>query len=128
MEDLIQMLVKNNLVLLIATILVVMIVVEIISYRRDVFKITAYCGCKICCGKWSGGGTKTGTKLRFGVCAVDPKVIPLNSIVTIERLGTFRAEDIGGKVKGKHIDVYTPNHYDAVDFGVHHLKVKWRKK
>jgi len=121
------MLAKNNLVILIVTILIVMVVIEIMSYRKNIFKITAYCGCKICCGKWSGGPTKTGAKLRFGVCAVDPKVIPLNSIVTIEHLGTFRAEDIGGDIKGRCIDIYTPVHSDAVGFGVHHLKVKWRK-
>lgn len=38
--------------------------------------------------------------------AVDPNVIPLHSIIYIENMGYFVAEDTGSKVKGNKIDVY----------------------
>jgi 3D (Asp-Asp-Asp) domain-containing protein len=63
-----------------------------------------------------------GTPVRVGVCAVDPKVIPLGSIVEIKGIGRFRAEDTGSKVKGRVIDIYMPNCVEAKKFGV-----QWRK-
>ena len=38
--------------------------------------------------------------------AVDPALIPLGSELLIEGLGRRYAEDVGGKIKGQHIDVY----------------------
>jgi uncharacterized protein DUF4157/3D domain-containing protein len=38
--------------------------------------------------------------------AVDPSIIPLRSELLIEDIGARVAEDTGGKIKGKHIDVY----------------------
>ena len=39
------------------------------------------------------------------IIAVDPKIIPLYSIVEIQGLGTFIALDTGGLIKGNRIDV-----------------------
>lgn len=39
------------------------------------------------------------------IIAVDPKIIPLYSIVEIEGLGMFIALDVGGLIKGNKIDV-----------------------
>jgi 3D (Asp-Asp-Asp) domain-containing protein len=38
--------------------------------------------------------------------AADPKVLPIGSVVEIEGLGRRIVHDIGGKVRGRHIDVY----------------------
>lgn len=49
--------------------------------------------------------------------AVDPKVIPLHSIVYIQGLGYFVAEDTGGLIKGNKIDIYVEDHNLAVRLG-----------
>jgi len=49
---------------------------------------------------------------------VDPKVIPLGSHIYIDGIGERIAEDIGGGVKGQHIDVYLPSLPQARRFGV----------
>ena len=50
--------------------------------------------------------------------AVDPQLIPLGSLVYIDGIGYRVAEDVGGAVKGEHIDVYFPNDNEALRFGV----------
>lgn len=82
------------------------------------FTLTAYCGCEKCCGK-SDRITATGTYAIEGVTiAVDPTVIPYGSLVDIEGIGTFVAEDCGGAIKGNKIDIYFERHEDALRFGV----------
>ncbi|WP_341356408.1 3D domain-containing protein [Rossellomorea sp. y25] len=82
---------------------------------------TAYCeGCI--------GITKTGVDLIENpdarVIAVDPSVIPLGSKVYVEGYGYSRAEDTGGAIKGKRIDIYMEKEKDALKYGVQDVKVK----
>ena len=73
------------------------------------FKCTTYCPCTICNGGWST--TATGNPLTpWYTIAVDPRVIPLGSTVYIEGLGTFKAHDTGGAIKGHKIDVCVDSH------------------
>lgn len=51
------------------------------------------------------GLTYSGTPVRRGVCAVDPAVIPLGTNFYVPGYGICRAEDIGGGIKGKEIDL-----------------------
>ncbi len=51
------------------------------------------------------GRTRIGLKLRKGIVAVDPKVIPLQSWVYVPGYGKAIAGDTGGAVKGKWIDM-----------------------
>lgn len=84
-----------------------------------VFKITAYCGCSECNGKWTGMPAKNGEPLEEGVTiAVDPSVIPLNSYVEIEGVGVRKAQDTGSGIKGNRIDLYFSSHSAANDWGV----------
>ena len=80
------------------------------------FKLTAYSGPQL------GQPlpiTATGTAARAGrTVAVDPRVIPLGSKIFIEGLGERIAEDVGGGVKGNHIDVYLGTIPQARNFGV----------
>ncbi|CDD64934.1 nlpC/P60 family protein [Firmicutes bacterium CAG:882] len=89
-----------------------------ISDEWQSFTITAYCGCEKCCGK-NDRITATGAYAIEGVTiAVDPAVIPYGSLVDIEGIGTFIAEDCGGAIKGNKIDIYFERHEDALRFGV----------
>ena len=88
------------------------------------FKLTFYCPCERCCGKWANGITATGTTAAEGrTIAVDPKVIPLGSEVRING-HTYIAEDTG--VSGRTIDVFVNDHQEALRLGVQHADVEWR--
>ena len=90
------------------------------------YTLTAYCGCSHCSGGW-GSKTATGNTCKAGrTIAVDPKVIPYGSIIRINGQ-EYTAEDCGGGVKGKHIDIYFDSHSEAINFGRQKAKV-YRKK
>jgi 3D (Asp-Asp-Asp) domain-containing protein len=82
---------------------------------------TAYCACKICTGKEPGhpayGITASGERVRPGMVAVDPTVIPLGTRLWVEGYGEAEALDTGGAIKGKIIDVYFPSHQQALEWG-----------
>ena len=96
--------------------------VEVETYLGE-FKITAYCACSKCCDEWADGITYTGTVATENrTIAVDPKVIPLGSIVEING-NKYVAEDIGGAIKKNRIDVFFNSHYDALVWGVQYRDV-----
>lgn len=91
------------------------------------FKITHYCACYECCGKYPGdadyGITATGTTATAGrTIAVDPNVIPLGSHVIIDGK-EYVAEDVGGAIDGNRIDIYVSSHAEALALGVKNLPV-----
>jgi 3D (Asp-Asp-Asp) domain-containing protein len=88
------------------------------------FRVTAYCPCEICCGKWSEYGlTASGTVPEEGrTIAVDKHVIPLGETVTIDGV-EYIAEDTGSAIKGNRIDIYFEDHQEALDFGVQYKEV-----
>lgn len=95
------------------------------------YTLTAYCGCSYCSGGW-GSKTATGTKCKAGrTAAVDPKVIPYGSKIIINK-HEYTAEDCGGGVKGKHIDIYFDSHSEALEFGrqkaIVYKRIKSNKK
>ncbi len=80
-------------------------------------KATAYC---------LTGYTRTGTYTSRGTIAVDPRVIPLGSIVYIEGFnGYYVAEDTGGGVIGSHIDIWMESCDAAIQWGVRYLEVTY---
>ena len=88
------------------------------------FKITAYCPCVKCCGKWANGITSTGVTAQANrTIAVDPKVIPYGSKVIING-NEYVAEDCGGAIKGNRIDIYFDTHKEALQWGVKYKEVK----
>ena len=82
------------------------------------FELSWYCPCEKCVGKKKVVKTATGTKPTQGrTIAVDPKKIPLGSIIYIEGYGYFIAEDTGGAIKGNRIDVFVNSHEEALANG-----------
>lgn len=56
------------------------------------------------------GHTYSGAIAKEGVTiAVDKNIIPLGSYVYVDKIGCRVAQDIGGKIKGNHIDVFVQN-------------------
>jgi 3D (Asp-Asp-Asp) domain-containing protein len=54
------------------------------------------------------GMTATGIIVDWGVCAVDPTVIPLGTKFYVPGYGMCLAADTGGLIKGQHIDLGFP--------------------
>lgn len=81
------------------------------------FRITYYCGCYSCSEGW-GNMTATGKRAKEGrTIAVDPKVIPYGTKVSING-HTYVAEDCGGAIKGNDIDIYLEDHARVYKGGV----------
>lgn len=91
-------------------------VVEEFSTTEKITAVaTAYCSCTYCTD--GDGITATGTIATEGrTIAVDPKVIPYGTEVIING-HTYIAEDCGGAIKGKSVDIYFDSHEDALEWG-----------
>lgn len=83
-----------------------------------------------CCGK-TDGITASGLRATPGVTvAVDPDVIPLGADVLVDYgdgtdLHYYRADDVGGAVKGNHIDLCVESHEKADELGRRQATVWW---
>ncbi|HZJ98400.1 MAG TPA: 3D domain-containing protein, partial [Tissierellaceae bacterium] len=85
------------------------------------FEATAYDLSFESCGKHPDhpayGITASGTKARLGVVAVDPKVIPLGTKLYVEGYGNAIAEDVGGAIKGRLLDVFFNTKNECIQWG-----------
>lgn len=84
--------------------------------------VMAYCPCSKCNKQWAGyvcNGKKMSyyTDQGMNVCAVDPTLISLGSIVNYDGL-EYNAVDVGSKIKGNIINILLPTHEEAELFGV----------
>lgn len=83
------------------------------------FKLTAYCNCAVCCGRWAGGPTASGKMpvqgrtIATGVLPFGTKLNIGGKIYTVEDRGTPYG----------HIDIYIERHADAEEFGVRYADV-----
>lgn len=87
---------------------------QLLDYKSVLYvESTAYTG---------GGTTATGTvPVRnadgTSTIAVDPRVIPLGSLVYVEGYGQAIAADTGGVIKGNIVDVYLNSNEEAISWG-----------
>lgn len=87
------------------------------------YKCTTYCGCDYC-SEGYGNMTSTGVIAKEGrTVAVDPEIIPYGTHLLIDG-HEYIAEDCGGMIKGRHIDIYFDNHNEAEKVGTRYLEVK----
>lgn len=70
--------------------------------------------------------TALGIDLRVNprVIAVDPRVIPLGSLVEVQGLGVYIAGDTGGAIKGNIIDIHYPTVGQALNWGRRNVKIR----
>lgn len=78
------------------------------------FTATAYC---------RGTTTASGVNVRNGIAAADPELLPVGSVIQVDRLGdryngVYTIMDTGPSVQGRHIDIYMWNCDEArYEFG-----------
>jgi len=78
------------------------------------FTATAYC---------RGTTTASGVNVRNGIAAADPDLLPVGSVIQVDRLGDryngiYTVMDTGPAVQGRHIDIYMWNCDEArYEFG-----------
>ena len=95
--------------------------------RHDVrtFRVTAYCPCEKCCGRFADGITASGHVIKPGDRFVAaPKDMKFGTMVTIPGYGKVSVEDRGGAITDGRLDVYFDTHQEALEWGVKILEVK----
>jgi len=80
---------------------------------RMIFEATAYCRGQI---------TASGVKVRAGIAAADPKVLPIGSVIQLDQVddaykGIYTVLDTGPEIEGREVDLYIWNCDEAVRFG-----------
>jgi 3D (Asp-Asp-Asp) domain-containing protein len=107
---------------------------DVVRYSKVMnMRATAYTASYADTGKSHGdpgfGVTYTGVKVRKGIIAVDPKVIPLGTRVYVEVAGSTPdygyavAADIGSAIKGDLIDLYFDGQATVNRWGCKRVKV-----
>lgn len=107
-------------------------VIETVSLGE--YKLTAYCGCSKCCGKWGENRPldETGRPIVYtanqsiakeGVTiAADINVLPYGTAIIIDG-HRYIVQDRGGSIAGNKIDIYFESHQAALEFGVQYKEV-----
>lgn len=95
---------------------------------------SGYCPCTTCCGHLSPGITKTGRSASKAGIATQDSVIPTGSRVDIpldsyyNRGRWILADDVGGAIKGRRIDIRFKTHQEAKKFGKRWMVIRvWEK-
>lgn len=82
------------------------------------FVATAYC---------HGVTTAAGVRVREGIAAADPAVLPLGTVIHVDRAGRYDGAytvlDTGPGVRGRRIDLFVHDCREAVRFGRRRVKV-----
>ena len=83
------------------------------------FTATAYC---------KGTTTASGVNVRTGIAAADPDLLPVGSVIQVDRLGDryngiYTIMDTGPRVQGRHIDIYMWSCNEALELGRRAIQV-----
>lgn len=82
------------------------------------FRATAYC---------LRGRTATGSKVRRGIVAADPRILGLGTRIHMtggSYTGHYLVADTGGKIKGRVLDIWVPSCAEARRWGSRSVTVK----
>jgi 3D (Asp-Asp-Asp) domain-containing protein len=88
-------------------------VAELKTGTKISFVATAYC---------KGQTTASGVRVKRGMAAADPRMLPQGSIVQLDGVpegheGLYTVLDTGPAVKGRHVDLYMWSCHEALAFG-----------
>ncbi len=77
------------------------------------FTATAYC---------KGTTTASGVNVRTGIAAADPDLLPVGSVIQVDKLGEryngiYTIMDTGPRVHGRHVDIYMWSCNEALALG-----------
>jgi 3D (Asp-Asp-Asp) domain-containing protein len=83
------------------------------------FQATAYC---------KGETTASGARVRTGIAAADPLLLPVGSVIRIDTPtprynGIWTVMDTGPAVQGRILDLYMWSCYEALEFGRRPIRV-----
>ena len=83
------------------------------------FTATAYC---------KGTTTASGVNVRTGIAAADPDILPVGSVIQVDRLGEkyngiYTIMDTGPRVQGRHIDIYMWSCNEALELGRRSMQI-----
>lgn len=111
-------------------------VTEVTEVKPTTYRVTAYCACYECCGKWAKNrpldenGNEivygaSGTTLISGYSCASP--LPFGTKIEIDGYGTVKVQDrtaewIVGKYGENIIDIYFDNHDEAYAFGCRYVE------
>ncbi len=84
------------------------------------FSATAYC---------TGRITRSGARVKKGMAAADPAVLPLGSVIRVDGQGraydgVYTVMDTGATVRGRELDLYLGDCREAVKFGRREMRVQ----
>ena len=96
----------------------------------QIWRVTAYCPCKLCCGRHSDGITASGHKILAGDKLIAaPRSIPFGTWITVVGYGYAEVLDRGGAIKGRRLDVFfddkdgVSGHQRALNWGIKYIKI-----
>jgi len=112
-------------------------------WGQYLYTMTAYCDCPICVNvdAYRDGRFASGRAVYWGGIAADPSIpfgtqielVPIwpgdfwSIFRVLKNRKKFTVEDRGGKIKGKHIDLFIPHshggHQMALEWGVRKMRV-----
>ena len=87
--------------------------------RLREFSVTAYC---------TGTVTQSGARVKAGMAAADPRVLPVGSTVRVDGQGRaydgiYTVTDTGREIKGRELDLYLDDCAEAQQFGRRTMQV-----
>ena len=98
---------------------------QYLTTSAPLWRVTAYCPCSKCCGKWSDGITASGHP-AVGEFVAAPPEIPFGTRLAIDGYADglpVPVWDRGEAIKDRRIDVFFAEHQEALNWGVQYLKV-----
>jgi len=94
------------------------------SHKKVIWlEVTAYCGCKKCCGPHAQGLTASGRTVAYNggqFVAADTRLFKFGTLLQIPGYAGGQSVEVidrGGAIKGPHIDVFFSTHAQALEWG-----------